>query len=84
MQTAIQEVEVIRADGRRTGPVQGVLVRFDGDCQIEVHAGGGGLMVRLAKDGRAVRLTSDRKGCRFAMAINLLRLYMPGAREEEY
>jgi len=83
MQTAIQEVEVIRADGRRTGPVQGVRVRFGGDCQVEIHAGDGDLMVRLAKDGRAVRLTSGRKGCGFAMAVNLLRLHMPGAREEE-
>ena len=83
MQTAIQDVEVIRADGRQTGHVQGVRVRFDGDCQIEVHAGGGGLMVRLAKDGRAVRLINDRKGCGFAMAVNLLRLHMPGSREEE-
>ena len=75
----INDVHIRRPNGRDSGPVEHVLVRFGDAHWLSVTQENHTVIVRLASGDLQVGLQADGPMCSFVQAINLIRLHLPVA-----
>ena len=62
--------------------IRRIVVRFGDDHGLEVTTQDGGACLRLQNASVSIALGASKAGCDFERAVNILRLHMPGCRDD--